>query len=94
MIHQITHVTKASSSCIDLIFTTHLNLIKKSDFEMSLFDKCRDSIIFDKLCFRIPLSPPYFIKVWDYKNVDVKNIQQSIADIDLFYKILIGFFTR
>ena len=82
IIDQATDITKASSSCINMIFTTHLYLIKESSVKMSIFDKCHHNVILDKSCFKIPLPPPYLRKVWDYENVNVENIQQSIAFID------------
>lgn len=81
IIDQSTHITKVSSSCINLIFSTDPNLIKESGVEMSLFNKYHHNVIFVKLCFKIPLPPPYFRKERDYKNANVENIQQNIARI-------------
>ena len=82
IIDQVTDITKASSSCLNKIFTTHPYLIKESSVKMSIFDKCHHNVILDKSRFKITLPPPYLRKVWDYGNANVENIQRSIAFID------------
>ena len=63
---------------------------------MSLFDKCNYNVIFGKLCFKIHIPPPYLRKTWNYKKVDVENIQHiqniSIAVIDryIFFQNITG----
>ena len=55
MIDKPTHYINNSSSCIDLIFSTNVNLTKNCRFEQSLYEKCHRT-----LNFNIPLPPPYF----------------------------------
>ena len=78
IINKPTHFTNVSSSCIDLIFasiTTYLN----TGIEKSIYDKCHHNIIYGKLNFDIPLPPPYYRKLWDYKKVNTEAIQRAIS---------------
>ena len=82
LIGQPTHITKESSSCIDLIFTSNPSFISASGVELSLYEKCHHNLIYGKNNFNAPLPPPYIREVWDYKNAKVENIQQSVSGID------------
>ena len=82
LIDQPTHITKESSSCIDLIFTSNPSFISASGVELSLYEKCHHNLIYGKINFNVPLPPPYIREVWDYKNAKVENIQQSVSGID------------
>ena len=48
LIDQPTHITKESSSCIDLIFTSNPSFISASGVELSLYEKCHHNLIFGK----------------------------------------------
>ena len=77
-INKPTHFTNSSSSCIDLIFasnTTYLN----TGTEQSIYDKRHYNIIYGKLSFNIPLPPPYYRKLWDYKKANTEDIQRAIS---------------
>ena len=65
---------KDSLSCINLIFTSSPNLINSSGVEMSLFEKRLHNIVYGKIDFKIPISPPYMREVWDYKNASTESI--------------------
>ena len=67
LINKPTHVTKESSSCIDLIFATSPNLIRETRVELSIFEKCHHSHIYGIIDFKVPLPPSYLREVWDYK---------------------------
>ena len=85
LIDQPTHITKESSSCIDLIFTSNPSFISASGVELSLYEKCHHNLIYGKIDFNVPLFPPYvwnIREVWDYKNAKVAYIQQSVSGID------------
>ena len=82
LIDQPTHITKESSSCIDLIFTSNPSFISASGVELSLYEKCHHNLIYGKINFNVPLPPLYIREVWDYKNAKVENIQQSVSGID------------
>ena len=34
------------------------------------------------LDFNVPLSPPYYGDIWDYKNADTESIQKAISNFD------------
>ena len=74
LIDQPSHITKESSSCIDLIFTSRV--------ELSLYQKFHHNLIHGKISFNVPLPPPYIREVLDYKNAKVASIQQSVSGID------------
>ena len=73
---------KEFSSCIDLIFTSNPSFISASGVELSLYEKCHHTLIYGKINFNVPLPPPYIREVWDYKNAEAENIQQSVSGID------------
>ena len=77
-----THVTKESSSYIDLIFATSPNLIRETGVELSISKKYHHSLICGIINFRVPLPPPYLKEVWDYKNANVTDIQSAVSIID------------
>ena len=56
IINQPTHMTKDSSSCIDLIFTTSPDLISNIGDELSLIEKC---LIYGVIDFKVPRPPIY-----------------------------------
>ena len=66
LINKPTHVSKESSSCIDLIFATSPNLIRETGVELSIFEKCHHNLIYGIIDFKVPLPPPYLREVWDY----------------------------
>ena len=72
MIDKPTHYINESSSCIDLIFSSNVNL------EQSLYETCHHNIIYGTTNFNIPLPPPYFREIWDYKNANTECIQKLI----------------
>ena len=63
LIDQTTHITKESSSCIDLIFTSNPSFISASGVELSLYEKCHHNLIYGKINFNVPLPPPYIREV-------------------------------
>ena len=60
MIDKPTHYINESSSCIDLIFSSNVNLMKNCGVEQSVYEKCHHNIIYGILNFNIPLPPPYY----------------------------------
>ena len=71
-------MTKESSSCIDIIFTSP-NLISSTGVELSLFEKRHHSLIYGVIDFKVPLPPPYLREVWDYKNANLSYIQRPVS---------------
>ena len=82
LINKPTHVSKESSSCIDLIFAASPNLIRETGVELSIFEKCHHNLIYGIIDFKVPLPPPYLREVWDYKNANVNHIQSAVSSID------------
>ena len=69
------------NSCIDLIFTSNPSILVDSGTEKSLSSSCHRDIIYGKINFRVPLPPPHFRTVWDYKNADAISVQRSIETL-------------
>ena len=42
-------------------------------------NKCHHNIIYGSLNLNIPLSPPFYVEVWDYKNTDPVCMQLAIS---------------
>ena len=82
MIDKPTHYINESSSCIDLIFSSNVNLTKNCGVEQSLYEKCRHNIIYGTLNFNILLPPPYYRELWDFKSANTECIQKSINNFD------------
>ena len=72
IIDKPTHYINKLSSCIDLIFSSNVNLTKKCRVEQSLYEKCYHNIIYKAPYFNIPLPPPYYRDLWDFKSANTK----------------------
>ena len=70
------------SSCIDLVFSSNVNLSKYCGAEQSLYETCHHNIIYGTLIFNTHLPSPYFREIWDYKNANIGCIQKSIFNFD------------
>ena len=68
------------SSCIDLIFTTQLNLIMESRVHSSLHANCHHHITFVKFNLKIHYPLPYEREVWHYQKANVDQIRQAISE--------------
>ena len=82
MIDKPTHFINESSSCIDLIFSSNVNLTKNCGVEQSLYKSCHHNIIYGTLNFNIALPLPYFREIWDFKSANIECIQKSINNFD------------
>ena len=82
MIIKPTHFINESSSCIDLIFSSNTSFVKNCGSELSIYEKCHHNIIYGTLNFDIPLPPPYYRDIWDYKHADTDSIQKAISAFD------------
>ena len=87
MIDKPTHYINESSSYIDLIFCSNVNLTKNCGVEKSLYKTCHRNIICKTLNFNISLPPPYFRETWIIKmqilNVS-KNRYITLIGLELF----------
>ena len=68
-------------SCINLIFTSHLNLVDFS-IHTSLHENCHHQIIYSKFSLKIFYPPPYEKTVWHYQQVDMELIKRSLESFD------------
>ena len=82
IIDKPTHFTNNSPTCIDLIFTSNPSILVDSGIEKSLSSSCHHDIIYGKINFRVPLPPPHFRTVWDYKNADAISIQSTVENFN------------
>ena len=82
IINEPTHITKNSSTCIDLLFTSQTNLVIESGVHSSLYPNCHHQIIFAKFDLRIFYPPPYERNVWHYKQANIELIRRAIDNFD------------
>ena len=76
------HFINRTSSCSDLIFSSNVNFIRNYGIERSIYEKCHHNITFDTLDFNVPLPPPCYREIWDYKNTGTEGIQKAISNFD------------
>ena len=69
-----------TSSCIDLIFTSQLNLVTESGVQSSLHANCHHQITYVNLNVIYP--PPFEREVWYYKLANSECTQCAIANDD------------
>ena len=67
-------------SCIDLILTDQPNLVLASGTRASLDTNCHHQIIYCKVNFRIPPSPPSERKTWHYHRANSAAIQRCFTN--------------
>ena len=67
-------------SCINFKFCANLNVISKHGVDVSIFVKCQHNVLFGKIDICVPLPPVYVRKVWDYHNVNVKNVKKATSN--------------
>ena len=82
IIKEATHILDTSSSCIDLIFTTKLNLVVESGVHPSLHPDCHHQIAFAKFNLQIYYPPPYPPEIWHYKQANTELIRRAITDFN------------
>ena len=84
------YFTNSSSSYIGLLFSSNMNYLT-TEVEQSIYDKCHHNFIYGKLNFDIPLPPPYYRKLWDYKKANIEGIKRAVSIFDwaLTFKIRI-----
>ena len=61
-------------SCIDLIFSSHPNLVSDSGVHPSLYPTCHHQIIYAKIDLKVYLPPTYDREVWSYNQAEVEHI--------------------
>ena len=78
IIKEPTHVLENSSSFIDLIFTTQLNVVLESGVHHSLPQNCHQQIIFGKFNLKVYYPLPYERTIFHYSQANADHIQQAI----------------
>ena len=78
IINEPTHVLENSLSCIDLIFTSQLNLVVDSGVHPSLHPNCHHQIVYAKFNLKIHFPPPYEREIWHYAQGDTELKEQFI----------------
>ena len=81
IIKEPTHILAESSSCIDLIFTSHQNLVMESGVHPSLHPNCHYQITYAKFNLKIHYPPPYEPEIRHYDQANVDHIRKAL---DLF----------
>ena len=82
VINELTHILQSSSSCTDLLFTSHPNLIIDSGVHPSLHPNCHHQIIYAKFNLNVHYPPPYVREVWHYTDANIDLIRRSIEMFD------------
>ena len=80
-INDPTHIEN-SSSFIDVIFTSQLNLLVESGTQPSLHPNYHHQIIYAKFNLEVLYPPPYTREVWHYKDSNVDFIRRCINEFD------------
>ena len=81
LINEPTHLLDSSSSCIDLTFTSQINLVMESGVQPSLHPNFHHQLVFAKFNLSIYYPPPYARTVWYYNRANADLIRRAI---DLF----------
>ena len=83
-LHQVikepAHISDTFSSCIDLIFTSHPNLIIESGVHSSLHSNCHHQMIFAKFNLEVVYLPPYVQEVLHYQDANTELIRRAINE--------------
>ena len=80
LINKPTHFIHKTSSCIDLIFPSDINITRNCEIEKTIHKKCHHDIIYGT--FNVPLSPTYYTEIWDYKHTNTENVPKAISMFD------------
>ena len=78
IIKEPTHVLAESSSCIDLIFTSHQNLVMESGVHSSFHPNCHHQITYAKFNLKIHYPPPYKREIWHYDQANVDHVRKAV----------------
>ena len=84
---QPTHFVNITSSWIDLIFSSDLNITRNCGIEKTVHEKYHHDIIYGTFNLNVPLPPPYYREIWDYEHPNTENIQKSYFNVWLAQSI-------
>ena len=74
------YISGVFSFCIDLIFTTQLNLVIEPGVHSLLHRNYHHHITFAKFILKIHYPPPHEREVWHYQKTYVDQIRQAINE--------------
>ena len=80
LIYEPTHLTGNSSSCIDLIFSSHPNLAAESGVHSSLHSNCHHQIVFAKFNLNFFYPSSYEHEMWHCNKANTDLIRGSIHE--------------
>ena len=79
LVHDPTHILE-KSLCIDLIFTSQLNMMVNLGVHSSLHANFHYQVLFAKFYLEIYYSPQYQCEAWHYREADAIFIRQVIHE--------------
>ena len=82
LISEPTHILPNPSSCIDLFFCSHPNMVSNSGVHPSLHPNCHHQVTFVKLDFNVFIPPPYERLIWHYDRGNIDMIKRAINLFD------------
>ena len=74
LIKEPTHILGNSSSCIDLIFTSHPSLVMESGVHPSLHSNCHHQVTYAKFDLKIHYPLPYEREIWHYQKANTDQL--------------------
>ena len=77
LIKEPTHILRNSSSCIDLIFTSHPNLVMEFWVHPFFHSNCNHRITYAKFNLKIHYPPTYERETWDYQEANTNQIKKT-----------------
>ena len=72
-----THLTRNTTSCMDMIFTSQPNLVMKSGLHFLEHENCHHQITYAKFNLKIYHPTPYERKIWHYQKAIIENISKA-----------------
>ena len=78
LIKEPTQILENSSSCIDLVFTSHPSLVMESGIHPSLHWGCHHQITYAKFNLQIDYPSPYEREIWHYQKANTDQIRKAI----------------
>ena len=90
LIKETMHILENSSFIVDLIFTSHPNLVMESSVHLSVYSNCHHQRIFAKFNLQIYYPPPHereiWKKIWHYQNANTDHIRKETEQFGIFTK--------
>ena len=74
-----TYILDTTSSCIDLKFTSLINLIINAVVHSSLHLYCHHQIVYANFNLKITYPPLYLRKSWHYKDTNIELIRRALC---------------